>query len=1031
MFKLNLSKVLWGLILFFTLFLDVDAQTGFLKGSIKDFSGNPLIGVNVTQKGTANGTATDADGNFVIDVPANATLVFSYIGFVSKEEDRNGVDFMRITLFEDTKLLSEVVVTALGIKREEKSLGYAVQKMEGTVFEKAVDPNLINSLAGKVSGLKINTASELFNSSEISLRGEQPVIIIDGTSTEISYWDLNFNDIEELTVLKGASAAALYGSEGRNGAIVITTKRGRKDITRVEFNSTNMLQPSLMTYPKTQTSFGTGNNGVYEYVDGSGSGIEGGGFNWGPKLDRRLIKQWNSPVDATTGERIPVTWEDKTNGKGNLVSFLEKGFTTTNNINIETGNSKGTFRISVSNSYQKGIVPNTKLNTWGLGVAGNYDVFKWYNINTSLNYSRHDSPNYRTPSYGPHDYIYSLMFWLGSDIDLEDAKNYWEPGKENIQQRFQQLGYYNNPYLLSYENLHTYDKNSMYGQITNTFKIIPDALSFLARAGFNNYGLETSERVPKSMIYYGQKSRGDFIVNNSSFFRINTDLILTYDKSFTENIKLNTLLGFSNIYEKNKSLTASTDGLSIPGLFTLSNSQNPVINSNSLYEQRISGLYANLNLQFYRPIYLSLTARNDWVSTLPTNANSFLYPSASLSYVISDMLKMPSFINFFKIRGSWMQVNSGWTGSVYGHIPTYTIGSFNNLPALSLSGTLLSSGLEPSGSITLETGGDIRLFKDLIRLDFSFYRKAEYNNIISQQVSEASGYSTMKVNGREYTRKGFEFLLNIKPVDKNDIRWDFNINLSQSHQYLTELEDGKNRDGFIKLNTRTDQIYKLSWMKSPDGKYIYDSNGLPVRDVFQRFAGYFDPDFIYGFYNNLRYKQFNLSFLLEGQVGGLYYSILPRMGRAGTSASLLDLKYMEDAANGLKNYIADGVVVTGGEILYDFEGNITKDTRTFAPNTTAISYQDWAKSFYNLGDAYAETYLDASYLKFREISIGYSLPNELLGNLFLKSAMVSVVGSNLFIITKKQSKGDDPSWRNNNLKSPTPVSVGVNLNLKF
>ncbi|MDR0743079.1 MAG: carboxypeptidase-like regulatory domain-containing protein, partial [Tannerella sp.] len=322
---LNLSKVLLVPIFLFTLFLEVNAQTDFLKGSIKDISGNPLTGVNVTQKGTTNGAVTDADGIFVINVPTNATLVFSYIGFVSKEEDRNGIDFMRIILFEDTKLLNEVVVTALGIKREEKSLGYAIQKVEGTIFEKAGDPNLINSLAGKVSGLKINTASELFNYSEISLRGEQPVIIIDGTSTEISYWDLNFNDIEELTVLKGASAAALYGSEGRNGAIVITTKRGGKGITRIEFNSTNMLQPSLMTYPKTQTSFGTGNNGVYEYIDGTGSGIEGGGFNWGPKLDGRLIKQWNSPIDAATGERIPIPWEDKTNGKGNLVSFLEKG----------------------------------------------------------------------------------------------------------------------------------------------------------------------------------------------------------------------------------------------------------------------------------------------------------------------------------------------------------------------------------------------------------------------------------------------------------------------------------------------------------------------------------------------------------------------------------------------------------------------------------------------------------------------------------------------------------------------------------
>lgn len=1007
-----------------------------IKGRVFDEetgSGIPGATVMIGNKQIAtddNGefTMTVADGNYTVDVSAvgygqMARMNIAAAAFRSES--------LFISLRKTDSQLDQVVVTALGIKKEEKSLGYTVQKIGGEVFEKASDVNLINSMAGKVAGMSINTASELFNTSQITLRGEPPIIIIDGVSTKINYWELNHSDIESVNVLKGPAAAALYGSEGRNGAIIITTKRGKRNRTTVEVNSTFTVQPWLLTYPKTQTTFGSGNNGVYEYVDGSGAGIEGGGFNWGPKLDGRLIKQWNSPIDPVTGERIPIPWEDKTGGKGNLVKFLESGFTNTNNINLETGSDRGTFRVSLSNSNQKGMVPNTKLNITGFSMGGSYDVNERYNINTTLSYSKQNSPNYRTPGYGPHDYLYSLMFWLGSDIDLDDAKTYWDSGMEHIQQRFQQLGYYNNPYLIAYENLHTWDKNSIYGQITNNIKVIPQTLNLVVRSGMNSNSLEQTERVPKSMVYYGQKSRGDFFVNSSQFFRMNTDVILTYDKQINHFLELNAIAGFSNIYEKTKLLSARTDGLSIAGLYTLKNSMNPVINSNTILEQQINAWYANLNLRVWKPFHLSLTARNDKVSTLPINNNSFVYPSAALSYVVSDMFVMPSWIDFVKLRSSWTQVNSGWTGSVYGHMPTYSMGTYYNLPAMSLGDTLVPVDLQPSGSRTIEFGGNIAVLKNRISLDVAYYKKTEYDNIIAQAVPLSSGFTQVRANGREYERRGWEIMLNARPVVTKNLTWNLGINWSKSHRYLTQLEDGKERDGYIKLNTRVDQIYRIGLMRSPNGEVIYNaSTGLPLRDLYNRYVGNFDADFFFGFQTSITYKRFFFNISIDGQSGGRYYSILPRMKRAGTSSDL-DLKLMEDAANGISNYVGEGVVVTSGDVTYDFEGNIVTDTRKFAPNTQAVSYQDWAKSYYNLSASTAETYIDATYIKFRDIAFGYNIPSSVLQKTFFTGATVTLIGNNVLLLTKRESIGDDPSWKNDNLKSPTPVSIGLNINLKF
>ncbi len=1012
---------------------------GHITGRVTDQRGLALAGANVKVVELGRSFVTDDDGVYRISLaPGVYTLETRYVSYQMARKTavavRTGesvnVDF---TLEESQDELSEVVVTALGITREKKQLGYAVQEVSGEEFESASDVNLINALAGKVSGLKINTASELLMESEVILRGEEPIIVVDGVSTKLNYRELNHNDIASISVLKGAVAAALYGAEGRNGALIVTTKRGRENRTSVEVNSTTTVQPGLLTYPRTQTTFGSGGGGKYEYVDGSGAGLEGGGFTWGPKLDGRLIAQWNSPIDPQTGKRTPTPWLDRTGGKGNLVQFLETGFTTVNNVNLESGNEKGLFRASLSHSFQRGMVPNTTMNITGFSMGGNYHVRDWYTIDASLNYSKQRSPNFRTPGYGAQDYIYSLAFWLGSDIDLNDARNYWQADQVNQQQRFQQFGYYNNPYLIVYENLHTYDKNVVFGQLSNNFQLIPDQLDLLVRTGINSSGLEENEHIPKSMLYNGIKSQGDYRVENSRFFRINTDAILTYKKRFGDWLDLDALAGYATTYEQDRLVLAGTDGLSIPGLYTLKNSLNPVINNDQTFEQRIDGLYANINLKIWKPFYLSLTARNDWVSTLPVSNNSFLYPSASLAYVVSDMVDLPEWISLLKLRSSWSQVNAGWTGSTYGHIPTYTIGSYNNLPSMELGGQLIPQDLKPSGSRVWEFGGELSLWKNRVSLDVATYNRSDYDNIISMDVSQASGFGSVRGNGREYERRGLELTLNARPL-QGELTWDAGINWSKSHRYLTALEGGKDRDGFIKLGSRVDQLYMFRWMRNADDQVIYNAaTGLPTRDTYRRLIGNTDVDFMFGFHNRFAYRDFALQLSFEGQVGGMYASIIPRMKRAGTAADL-DNRLREDAANGLKTYVGQGVVVTGGQVAYDFEGNITSDTRTYATNETAVSYEDWVKTYYNVSGSQEEGFLDASYVKLRDVSLSYTFSTAFLQKSRISAATISLIGNNVWLLTRRATRGEDPSWMMasySNLKSPTPVNYGINVNIKF
>ncbi|MBI1770213.1 MAG: SusC/RagA family TonB-linked outer membrane protein [Bacteroidetes bacterium] len=1012
------------------------SQQMAISGVVKE-SGNSLSGVSIYEKGTPNGTATDSDGKFNLVVSSpSSILVFSFIGYKTQELNVSNRSVLEVTMEEDATSLSEVVVTALGVQKETKSLGYAVQKVEGKAMTKAREPNIINSLTGRVAGLEIRNQTDLFQNPGIRLRGAAPLIVIDGVpSVDADIWKINADDIESYNVLKGATASALYGSIGRNGVIMITTKRGSDQKTTVEVNSSTMFQPSFIRIPTVQTTYGNGNNGQYAYVDGSGSGLEGGGWVWGPKLDQLdpstpsgywETTQFNSPIDPTTGKLIPIPFLSR--GKDNVKNFFRTGAISTNNISVSGGSSNSNFRVSVSNSYQKGIVPNSQLNNTSFSVSGGYKLAKGLKTDASLTYNRQYTDNFPDVGYGPPNYLYNLILWTGPDIDVRDLKDYWVKGQEGVQQRHYNKSWYNNPYFQAYESLHGYYKDNIFGQLKLDYTILP-GLDLTVRTGINEYGLNQSWKEPKSYVGYNNVSKGNFSLSNTSQLNLNTDFLARYSKALSKNFTIRVSAGGANRWQTYRSQSLSTDGLVIPQLYTVSNSQNPVRGSNTLQEEKVNSLYGTLDVEFLGGLFLGVTGRKDWVSTLPVKNNSFFYPSVSVAGVISDFVNLSSYrISFLKLRGSWSRVSDGRVGSYsYSQVQAYNTGvNWNNNPSLSFPSTLLNQDIRPETSDTYEVGTDIRFLDGKLGLDVALYQIRDFDNITSVPISSSSGYNSRLENGGAFLRKGLEITLTGTPIKTEVFSWNITANWSRYNRFLQSVYDGSNKLGYIKTGTRTDQIYGFAYQHTPGGQLLLNSNGFPIDDPYTRKLGYSNANFIFGLHNTFSYKNLTLNISFDGRVGGLMYSATnQKMWWGGTHPGTVN-QYRDDANRGLATYVARGVTVVEGAVQYDEEGNILSDTRVYAPNTTPVNYISWN---INTSNAFLNHYYDQTFVKLREITLSCNLPKQWLAKSFISKASVSLVGRNLAVWTKMPNVDPDPGA--DNLQTPSTRNMGFNVNFIF
>ena len=1006
-----------------------------VTGTVVDEKGESIIGATVQVEGTTNGVITDIDGKYSVRVENDkSTLRFSFVGLVPVVEQVKGRRIINVVLKSDTEVLDEVVVTALGIKKEKKKLGYAVQDLDAPALTKIPAANTASNLTGKIAGLKVSNSPNLFDTPALLLRGVAPVVVIDGVPVEsATFWEVAPEDIESMCVLKGPAAAVLYGQMGQNGVIQITTKKA-KEAVKISVNSSTGFDTGMIANPSYQKKYGTGYQGQYR-VGNSTDEFWGA---WGPELDGRLLPQWNSPYDAD-GNRIAIPWIPR--GKDNLKNMLRTGVVTNNNVSVETKFDKGDFRISLSEMHQKGVFENTKLNSYTVNMSGGIQFSKKLRFDANINYNKIDSPNFPSVGYGRNSPIYSMILWAGANVDVRDLRNYWAPGLEGLQQRNFDIGPgydngsfdYNNPYFILYENLHGYHKNTAYGSASLKYDVTNE-LNITLRTGVNMNQLMEDHRTAYSTAY---NRNGNYSQSYKNDFQILTDLIAKYDKKLGI-FDVGAMLGFNARQYNDASHYAETDGLAVPGIYTLSNSMKPTTPTSSKRELAEYAVYGYLDLGWKNYLMLNLTSRNQWSSTIPTfGKNSYLYPSAQLSTVVSEYIPMPEFISYLKLRGSYARVGSAF--SPYYFSPVYSeTGTWNNNLGLTSPEIIYSKDIKPSYSTGYEVGGELRLFNNRLGFDATYFYFIDGPQTYNQPISETSGYGAYCLNGLKTLRKGWELSITASPFrNERGFNWDLVLNLSSYRNYLHELPEGQTQYGELKVGDRMDAIYGSAIMYAPEnseyaGQVIIGDNGNIQKDNIKQKLGYSNNDLMVGFSNNMSYGPVSLNFSFDACIGGKMLSQYNRYMWAGGRSLDIDDQERQNWYAG-KEYIAEGVKVVSGELKRDGEGNVISDTRKFAPNDIPTNYFDYvqnSKGYYGIDEC---VLVDRSFLKLREVSLTYDLTKHLTKTP-IKGASVSLVGRNLFLITKSGLVDPDQYNENtvwDNLQTPSFRNIGFNVNVTF
>lgn len=1066
--------------------LIVQMQAAFaqssVKGQVTDTIGTPLAGVSVLIKGAKKGASTDQQGNFSLAVKSGTILVFSSVGFIQSEQKVEEGEAVIVRMVPAATNVTEVVVTALGIKKEKRKLGFATQEVSGNSLEKAREANVLGSLSGKVAGLTTYSSGTLFENVGIYLRGRTPLIVVDGIATRGDSWNLNADDIENINVLKGPAAALLYGSIGSEGAIQITTRKGKAGANgvEVEFNETVQVQAGFLKLPKTQNQYGMGSGGQYAFIDGQGGGSVPGGSQWndnygyvyGPKLNQKAstssgfleVPQYNSPFDADnlfTFEENGITGQSHykpmpliTRNQNNLKSFLRNELLNTINVNISGKSDKGNYRISLSHLYQKGQVPNTKLNSTTLNLAGSLKASDKVRIESNISYNRQYTPNYPRTGYGPSNHFYNILLWMGPEIDINDMRDYWKPaggittgsgftpyGIKDIQQSTYNYTWYNNPWFIANEYLRGYVADVINAQASITYDVSKD-LNLVVRSGGTMKFWASDLKTPYSFIDYAANKApfGQYSIGKSSELRFVTDALLTYNKKFLSDFEATVTVGGSERYDHASGLSSSTTlGLNVPRAYSLSQSRGPVVSSNYLAEKEVRSVYGIVDLGYKNMVFLNLSGRNDWSSSLPKPNNSFFYPSASLGLVVSEMVKMPAVVSFVKLRGAWADIRTDF--GAYATLPTYSTGQrWNSAPSLSLPGSVYADDIKPNRTISRELGLEAKFLKNRIGFDVAYFNYLEKDFLRQIPYSVASGYNSIWRNGDVLNRKGLEVVLNATPIKSKNLKWDILVNYSNVRNYIKEFYGGAEQRGLLKVGDRVNvdwqngdgrgyNITGYKWQRSADGQIVY-KDGHPQYVDQVVVLGLQEPDWEIGISNSFTYKNFNFSFQFDGRVGGkLYNGVEEKLYEAGNHISTAN-SYRDDAYLGNATYTGNGVVVTGGDVTYDFQGNITSDTRKFGANTDKVNYLDWVGETYNNGITEALLY-KRTFIKLREVQLGYTFAPKILKKTPFKSANLSVVGRNLLLFTKVPYMDPDAATVGTNISEPSYRNIGINLNLKF
>jgi TonB-linked SusC/RagA family outer membrane protein len=1004
--------------------LQVYAQQGIkISGSVTDVAGVPLTGVTIGLNGTVTGVTTDTEGKYTINVPDNnAVLQFLYVGYTTQEiavGNRTSID---VVMTEDVEQLSEVVVTALGIKREEKALGYAVQTVKGDALTAVKGVEVATSLTGRIAGLTVYNSAEFQDDSHantLMLRGESALLVVDGFPvSNIGLRDIAADDIETVTVLKGSTASALYGSRGSAGAIMVTTKRGaRQEGVNVSINSNEMFNAGFLAFPEQQTSYSAGQGGKYDVDD----------YVWGDKLDiGRMAPQY----DPNTYEVYDQPLVSK--GKNNFKNFTEPSFTTNNNVNVTYTGKQGSFRTSLNHIHQKGYYPNAKANRFNLNVAGNLNIGK-FALDASVNYTKRIVPQTLNNGWGQTSPIYTMIVWMGADWDVMEYKDYWQKGQEGVIQNFP-ASYYNNPWLIQNEWTKSRDEGRYNAQINTSYEIT-DWLKATARIGSDQYSLNDEEKKTQAYKVRSQIRGGDYRISNENGYSVNLEGLLMADKTIG-NFRIDGFLGASTYYNQYRTLNARVANgaqLSIPGFYSLLASNGPVLAESGLWQEQRNAAFGKVGLSWKSALFLDVTGRNDWTSTLDAAERSYFYPSVSGSVVMTEFLPEINWLKFWKLRGSWTQTKLP-TG-IYEINQSYTINTdvWNNIKGASYSTTIRPGGLKPRTTEGWEVGTAVHFLNNRLRFDLAYFQKLYYNNQSYAALSSASGFASALVNtDEEFLRKGWEITLSGDVVRTKDFLWTATVNWSNarySYHKLDETYSSKNY--WVAVGNPANIIGYGDWMYHPETGELILQNGMPVSSNFNTVFNQ-EPDWTWGFLNEFRYKNVNLNISFDGRVGGNGYNeVSERMWLNGTHPDSDNEYRYEEVVNGNKTYIAPGVKVVSGDVTFDASGRIESDTRVFAPNDEVVGYEQYMRSYW--GKRSRSTY-DMTFFKIREISLGYTLPKNISQKVKMQNIQLSLVAQNV-LLWAKDFRYEDPDTFYNNLSnvlpSPSERLIGFNIKLDF
>lgn len=1066
-----------------------------IKGRVVDATtGNAVVGATISSVKTKVNSVTDAMGNFSLVANIGDQIMISSVGFANKYIIVSE-GFMQIQLASSTEELDEVVVTALGIKREKKKLGYASQELKGESLTVARETNVVSQLAGKIAGVTVvGGNSGIGGSARVTIRGErsvdlnknQPLYVIDGVpisnsivgasgrgNMEVDFGNgagfINPDDVESINVLKGPAASALYGSRAANGVIVIKTKSGKSSKgIGVEVNS-NLTFENALKLPDFQNVYGqgNGNGGAFAFVNGGGAGLtDGTDEGWGPAFRGQLYPQYNSPrtlngqvipflggdLNAPAGSVItPTAWLPDVDGVAN---FFETGRTITNNVAIVGSNKDGDFRLSYTNLDQTGIVPNTDLKRNTVSFSGGYNLTDKFSARAFVSYIKSNSGNRPSISYGTESIMYLFTSWFPRSVKLSDMKRLWQPGLEGIKQFGWNYNYHDNPYLTVYENTNGQQVDRILGNITLKYDLA-SWLSLQLRAA-TDYASEvraykrgfSTQRFP-----FGQYREARVITEER-----NTDFLLSANKKINSDFTVSGSLGGNQTRQKSDFNEVNAGQLNIPGIYKLTNNRVPVDVAQTVTEKRVNSLYGAAQVSYKNYLFLELTGRNDWSSalTLPaelkalgSEKNSFFYTSAALSAVVSDMVKLPEVINFAKVRGSVAQVGNDTDPFTFTQAYSPST-AFGTAQIYGETNRLANLSLKPEISTAFEIGTEIKLLNSRVGLDLTFYQSNTKNQIINIPLSQTSGYSTRSINAGLIKNYGFEAMLNLVPVvgKKNGLRWTVDLNFSTNRSKVVELSDGlsnlvmASRSVSIeaRVGERMGDMYGIGFARvqntNPNGAY-YDgtgkfvgqmvfSNGRPVRTTERIKLGNYNPDWLAGINNTFTYKNFKLGFLFDVRMGGKVYSHTQTVGREGG----IIVETLEGRADGYdltkpgNGVIGNGVMVVNGQ---------------FVPNDVKRTAREWHTA-YTGGRAIAEGVMyDASFVKLRELQIGFNFPTQVLKNTPFKAATLSFVGRNLALWSNVPHV--DPEVMSYTggtalpgieyMSIPSSRSYGVNLSLKF